>query len=103
MKKLFSLFFACVFLCSCASQLKPKTKLIKPWEDLDLESETISLPYIALYQKKGKTLIYLASKHGDSKSLDLADYAFSAYKPQIALIEYERDNPFFCCLQPPGN
>jgi hypothetical protein len=68
---------------------KPNFDLYKPWED----SENIGRPpYIAVFKKDDKTLIYIAEKHGDNKSFDMTDFCFSdksPAKPEIAIVEFE--------------
>ncbi|MDR2902837.1 MAG: hypothetical protein LBU87_07040 [Lactobacillales bacterium] len=63
--------------------------LYKTWED----SERVThLPYIAVFKKNGKTLIYLAEDHGANLSFDMTYFCFSEKSPampQIALVEYE--------------
>ncbi|MCL2629516.1 MAG: TraB/GumN family protein [Alphaproteobacteria bacterium] len=66
----------------------PNHDLYKTWE----ESENVGrYPYIAVFKKDGKTLIYIAEDHGANKSYDMTDFCFSdksPAKPQIAVVEY---------------
>ena len=58
----------------------------------------INSPFLAVYQKDGKTLILLAAKHGP-QSLPFVQYAFDEYKPNIALIEREPNFPLSNCQE----
>ena len=53
-------------------------------------------PFLAIYQKEGKTLVLLGAEHGQS-SLPAVQYAFSEYHPQVALIEREPGFPLQNC------
>jgi hypothetical protein len=68
--------------------LIPNIDLYKTWE----ESENVGrYPYIAVFKKDGKTLIYIAEDHGANKSYDMTDFCFSdksPAQPQIAVVEY---------------
>lgn len=53
-------------------------------------------PFLAVYQKDGKTLVLLAASHGP-QSLPAVQYAFDTYRPNIALIEREPGFPISGC------
>lgn len=55
-------------------------------------------PFLAVYQKKGKTLVLLAAKHGQD-SLPAVQYAFDEYYPKVALIEREFGFPLQNCQE----
>lgn len=54
-------------------------------------------PYLTVYQKGNKKLVLLAARHGE-ESLPAVQYAFDEYKPQVALVEREPNEPFGPCL-----
>ena len=54
-------------------------------------------PYLTVYQKEDKKLVLLAARHGE-QSLPAVQYAFDEYKPQVALVEREPNEPFGPCL-----
>ena len=58
----------------------------------------INSPFLAIYQKDGKTLVLLAAKHGQ-ESLPLVQYSFDEYNPNIALIEREPNFPLGNCQE----
>lgn len=66
----------------------PNFDLYKTWE----ESERVGQhPYIAVFKKNGKTLLYIAEDHGANISYDMTDFCFSDKSPavpQIAVVEY---------------
>jgi len=53
-------------------------------------------PFLAVYQKNGRTLVLLAAEHGP-KSLPAVQYSFNEYHPQVALIEREPKSPIGNC------
>ena len=55
-------------------------------------------PFLAVYQKNGRTLVLLGASHGP-QSLPAAQYAFDTYHPQVALIEREPGFPLGNCTQ----
>ncbi|MDR2412700.1 MAG: hypothetical protein LBD50_00620 [Rickettsiales bacterium] len=68
---------------------KPNFDLYKPWEDSE---KVYRPPYLAVFRKNAKTLLYIAEKHGDNKSFDMTDFCFSEKspaKPEIAVVEFE--------------
>lgn len=93
MKKSFlSIFLLLCVLCLpiSAKTFKANTNLvIIPTEkQTNAILKTIQPPFLAVYQKNGRTLVLLAAEHGP-KSLPAVQYAFNEYHPQIALIERE--------------
>ena len=93
MKKIIILFFAVLFTAACAGTkqtYQPDLALLKTWEQAEKPSGEHSQPYIAIFKKDGKTLVYLASRHNSARTLDMVDYIFSNFKPQIAVVEFER-------------
>lgn len=93
MKKILFCFLSSALATACATGGKPLTpdmSLLTPWEKAEKISEKHKQPpYIAVFKKDEKTLIYLASKHNSGKTLDMVDYVFANFKPQIAVLEYE--------------
>ena len=53
-------------------------------------------PYLAVYKKGNKTLVYLAAKHSP-ETIPSVQYAFDVFNPQIALVEREPNEPFIPC------
>ena len=49
-------------------------------------------PFLAVYKKKGRTLVLLGAAHGP-QSVPAVNYAFNEYHPQVALIEREPGVP----------
>ncbi|MCL2737346.1 MAG: hypothetical protein FWE17_00590 [Alphaproteobacteria bacterium] len=50
-------------------------------------------PYIAIFRKGEKILIYIAEKHSANESFDMTDFCFSDKSPaapQVVLVEFER-------------
>lgn len=81
------------FLAACATnktKFTPNMSLLTTWEKSERTSEEHNQPYIAIFKKDGKTLIYLASEHDSGKTLDMVDYIYTNFKPQIAVVEFER-------------
>ena len=99
-KYLLSIFLLLYVLCLpiCAKTFKANTNLvIIPTEkQTNAILKTIQPPFLAVYQKKGRTLILLAAEHGP-KSLPVVNYAFNEYHPQVALIEREPNFPIGNC------
>lgn len=49
-------------------------------------------PYIAIYRRGNKTLVYMADFHGEKKSWDMVDWCFSEkfrIKPDVLITEFE--------------
>jgi len=46
-------------------------------------------PYIAVFKKDGKTLVYLASEHSAQKTFEMVDFAFAKFQPGVAVVEYK--------------
>ncbi len=55
-------------------------------------------PYLAIYKKGKKTLVYLAAKHSP-ETISFVQYAFDVFNPQIALVEREPNEPFIPCVE----
>ncbi|MDR1124426.1 MAG: hypothetical protein LBL61_07665 [Elusimicrobiota bacterium] len=92
MKKIITLFFAISFIAvsAGAQTFQPNLALLTTYEQSENPSEQHHQPYIAIFKKDGKTLIYLASKHYADETLDMVDYVFANFKPKIAVVEFER-------------
>ena len=70
-------------------QFKPNFDLIAAWEDAQ---RMYSGAYIALFEKDGKTLVYMCDVHGENESFDMVDYCFKSGKfkqPDILITEFE--------------
>lgn len=49
-------------------------------------------PYVAIYRRGNKTLVYMADFHGEKKSWDMVDWCFSEnfkIKPDVLITEFE--------------
>jgi len=95
MKKLYFCLPLVLIICACAGTnnkiFSPDLKLIEVWSEADHSySEGHSLPYLSVFKKDGKTLVYLAARHSYKKTNAFADYVFEKYKPQVAVVEIER-------------
>jgi hypothetical protein len=68
----------------------PNFDFYKTYEDSEKIGRT---PYIAVFRKNGKLLLYVCDRHCANVSFDMVDFCFSEKSPampQIAVIEYER-------------
>lgn len=70
-------------------------KLLTTYEETDASLKKINRPYLAVYKKDKKTLVYLVSFRDSSSELSLTDYAFKKYKPEVVLIDKPRDLMYF--------
>ena len=84
------LFFVGSLSAQSKNEFTPNLKLLQTWENAGQTSKQHKQPYIAVYRKDGKTLIYLASDHNSGKTLDMVDYIYKKYAPEIAVVEFER-------------
>ena len=103
MKKniLISLLLPCILSVSTFSQtFKADTNLvINPTHKQEMAFYNKHFPpFLAIYQKDGKTLILLGATHGP-ESIPAVNYAFEQYHPQISLVEREPGQPFVPCTQ----
>lgn len=84
-------------------QFTPDMSLLNTWDQSWEQPDRISEhqpPYIAIFKKDGKTLIYLATRHHFEHTLDMVDYVYANFKPQITVVEFERINRMLrnrCC------
>ena len=87
-----------LYLPVFAKTFKANTDLvIIPTEkQINAVFDKASPPFLAVYQKNGRTLVLLAAEHGP-KSLPAVNYAFNRYQPQAALIEREPNFPIPNC------
>ena len=53
------------------------------------------MPYLAVFKKSGKTLVYLAADHCTQKTFRMVDMAFQKFNPNIAVVEFEREGRRF--------
>jgi hypothetical protein len=70
----------------------PNMNLYVPWEDAEKIEHA---PYIAVFKKDNKTLIYIASKNSTNESFDAVDFCFSRQSlpfPEIAVVEFEHSD-----------
>ena len=74
MKKIIVVLFAVSVITACMATaqpnptLQPDLALLKTWESAERPSAEHSQPYIAVFKKDGKTLVYLASEHNSGKT-----------------------------------
>ena len=47
-------------------------------------------PYLAVFNKSGKTLVYLAARHRAQETYRKVDLSFDKFRPRIAVVEHER-------------
>ena len=70
-------------------QFKPNFDLIVPWEDAIRPLQR--MPYVAVFRKDNKVLVYACDKHMANISFDMVDFCFGENAPavpQIAVVEY---------------
>lgn len=93
------LLFCALHVFVFAKAFKSATNLVKnysPKQTTAFFDKTKLPPFLAVYQKKGSTLVLLAANHGP-KSLHIVQYAFDKYSPNISLIEREKGFPLNGC------
>ena len=97
MKKIFAL--SLLLSCTCcgvlAQTFTPNARLVinpTPKQTNNFLNKAGHPPFLAIYQKNGRTLVLLAAKHSP-QSLPAVHYAFEKYHPQVALIEREPGFP----------
>lgn len=93
MRKLLFITLILPVLAACATrqgEFVPNLDLLTTWEKSERPSDEHSQPYIAIFKKDGKTLVYLASRHDSAKTLDMVDYIYANFNPQVAVLEFER-------------
>ena len=70
--------------------------MFKPNLDLIVDEENApaagKFPYIAVFKKDGKTLVYLAAEHGSQKTYDMVDFVFTKFRPNISVVEFLHKN-----------
>ncbi|MBQ8473646.1 MAG: hypothetical protein IJ500_02170 [Alphaproteobacteria bacterium] len=70
-------------------QLKPNFDLLQAWEDAEKQKH---YPCVAVFEKDGKTLVYMCDKHGANKSFDMVDMCMKSGmypRPDVLLTEFE--------------
>lgn len=70
-------------------QFKPNFDLLEAWEDAQ---RMYPGAYVALFEKNGKTLVYMCDRHGENESFDMVDFCFKSGKfkqPDILITEFE--------------
>jgi len=70
----------------------PNLDLYVPFEDSERMGKS---PYIAVFRKGGKHLIYIAENHIANESFDMTDFCLSDKDlpmPDVAVIEFENEN-----------
>ena len=96
MKKIvIALLLTCVCSITFAQTFKADTSLVftaTPEKQDSFFSKHFP-PFLAVYQKEGKTLVVLGAIH-HLQSVPVVHYAFEQYNPQIALIEREPGQSF---------
>ena len=70
-------------------QLKPNFDLLQAWEDAE---KLKHYPCVAVFEKDGKTLVYMCDDHGANKSFDMVDMCMKSgmySRPEVLLTEFE--------------
>ncbi len=101
MKKILVVLLLCVMCAGAFAQtLTADTRLVVSHSSKELEKFYAQRkpPFLAVYQKNGKTLVLLAASHGP-QSLPAVQYVFNTYHPNIALIEREPGFPISGCQE----
>lgn len=92
--------FCAVCVSVCAQTFVADTSLILPESEYprfySKFTKQYRSPYLAVYKKGNKTLVYLAAKHSP-ETIPSVQYAFDTFEPQIALVEREPNEPFIPC------
>lgn len=74
---------------------KPNYELLKSWDETDKSFHKLyPAPYVSVFEKDGKTLIYMCDSHGANESFDMVDACFGKLglaHPDILLTEFEHD------------
>lgn len=73
----------------------PPLHLMQPWSPELAAAMPHPTPYLTVYERQGKQLIYVAAHHGpgiESPTMQTVRHAFEQYRPQIALIEGIENN-----------
>lgn len=72
---------------------KPNYDLLQHWDDADKAfAQLYRPPYVAVFEKDGKTLVYMCDNHGANESFDMVDACFGALdlpRPDVLLTEFE--------------
>ncbi len=74
-------------------QFKPKLDLLRMWGGIQ-EMPVKPTPFIAVFKRGGKTLVYIGDKHDHNISFDMVDFCFNndfGIKPDVLLTEMEND------------
>jgi hypothetical protein len=85
--------FLCLTSLGCVGNKKTfvaDLSLLTTYEQSEKPSKEYSEPYIAIFKKDGKMLVYLASRHYAEQTMNMVDYIYKNFKPQVAVIEFER-------------
>ena len=72
-------------------QFKPNFDLLKHWDEVG-NGKTRKPPYVAIFRKSNKILVYMADWHAKENSWNMVDWCFSkdfGIKPDILLTEFE--------------
>lgn len=73
-------------------QFKPNYDLIQAWEDADRAfSDLYHAPYVAIFERDGKILVYMCDKHDANISFDMVDACFKKFglgRPDVLLTEF---------------
>lgn len=75
-------------------QFKPNLSLIRMWGDEAVKMPTKQTPFVAVFKRGGKTLVYMGDKHSHNISFDMVDMCFANdfdMKPNVLLTEMEND------------
>ena len=69
--------------------LKPNFDLLQAWEDAE---KLKHYPCVAVFEKDGKTLVYMCDDHGANKSFDMVDMCMKSGmypRPDVLVTEFE--------------
>lgn len=72
-------------------QFKPNVKLLNHYDNT-LQDRSKKPPYVAIYRRGNKTLVYMAERHVTESSWNMLEWCFSkesGFKPDILLTEFE--------------
>ena len=72
-------------------QFKPNLRLLKDYNEVENHNSRRP-PYIAIYRRGNKTLVYMGDRHAKKESWNMVDWCFSnqfQFKPDVLLTEFE--------------
>ncbi|MBD5388755.1 TraB/GumN family protein [bacterium] len=75
---------------------KPNFDLYRFQDDVSSHLTIPRSPFVAVFRRGGKTLVYLCDRHRINRSFDMVDWVFdqsSLPRPDVFLVEKENDHP----------